>query len=134
MDQPIGRDVHNRLRMAVVRADSGHGKPAQTTVRLIEGVEQACLVACKLHSGRTHQIRVHMAWLGHPLVGDTLYGGRTQWGMSRQALHAARLQFNHPLSGQPMLFRSEPPQDMLAAIGECGLRYNEARVASGFLD
>ena len=118
----------------MVRADSGHGKPAQTTVRLLEGSDQACLVACKLHTGRTHQIRVHMAWLSHPLVGDTLYGGRVQWNMNRQALHAARLQLRHPTTGEPLLFRSAPPQDMRDAMAECGLRYNEARVASGFLD
>lgn len=134
VDQPIGRDVHNRLRMAVVRPDSGNGKPAQTRVRWIDGTDQACLLACKLHTGRTHQIRVHMAWLGHPLVGDVLYGGRVQWGMARQALHAARLQLRHPTTGQALEFESEPPPDMQAAMAECGLRYNHARVASGFLD
>lgn len=134
VDQPIGRDVHNRLRMAVVRPESGTGKAAQTTVRLLEGSDQACLVACKLHTGRTHQIRVHMAWLDHPLVGDTLYGGRPLWGMNRQALHAARLKLRHPITGETLVFRSTPPQDMLAAMAECGLRYNEARVDSGFLE
>ena len=134
VDQPIGRDVHNRLRMAVVNEDTGHGKPAQTTLRLIEGTDTACLVACKLHTGRTHQIRVHMAWLGHPLVGDTLYGGRVQWGMARQALHAARLRLRHPVTAQPLDFESAPPADLQAAMAECGLRYNHARVASAFLD
>ncbi len=134
VDQPIGRDMHNRLRMAVVRPDSGHGKPAQTSVRLLDGSEQACLVACKLHTGRTHQIRVHMAWLGHPLVGDAVYGGRALWGMHRQALHATLLRLRHPIDGEPLLFRSAPPQDLRDALAECGLRYNEADVASGFLD
>ena len=134
VDQPIGRDVHNRLRMSVVRAENGNGKPAQTTVRLIDGLDQACLVACKLHTGRTHQIRVHMAWMGHPLVGDTLYGGRVQWGMVRQALHAARLRLRHPTTGKELDFESAPPPDMQAAMAECGLRYNHARVASAFLD
>lgn len=134
VDQPIGRDVQNRLRMAVVRPDSGNGKPAQTRVRLIDGTDQACLLACKLHTGRTHQIRVHMAWLGHPLVGDALYGGRVQWGMTRQALHAARLRLRHPTSGHDLDFESPPPADMQAAMAECGLRYNQVRVASGFLD
>ncbi len=124
VDQPIGRDVHNRLRMAVVRAEGGSSKTAQTTFRLLDTGDQASLVACKLHTGRTHQIRVHMAWLAHPLVGDTLYGGRALWGMTRQSLHAARLELRHPVSGQPLLFRSEPPADMLLALESSGLHYN----------
>ncbi len=135
VDQPIGRDTHNRLRMAVVRNPDGTtGKPAQTTVRLLDDAQQACLVICKLHTGRTHQIRVHMAWLGHPLVGDAVYGGRPLWGMARQALHAARLKLNHPVTGEELVFRSSPPQDMQDAMAESGLRYNEARVGSGFFD
>jgi 23S rRNA pseudouridine1911/1915/1917 synthase len=134
VDQPIGRDVHNRLRMAVVRLDGGVGKTAQTTFRLLDGSSQTSLVACKLHTGRTHQIRVHMAWLGHPLVGDTLYGGRVHGGMERQALHAARLTLRHPISGEPLSFRSTPPPDLLAAIAANGLHYNEPDVGSGFFD
>ncbi|QHE85812.1 RluA family pseudouridine synthase [Hydrogenophaga sp. BPS33] len=135
VDQPIGRDVHNRLRMAVVRhADGSTGKPAQTTVRLLEGTQDACLVVCKLHTGRTHQIRVHMAWLQHPLVGDTVYGGRPKWGMARQALHAARLRLSHPITGEALVFRSPLPQDMLNALGQSGLRYNGPRVDGGFFE
>lgn len=126
VDQPIGRDIHNRLRMAVVRQDATTGKPAQTTLRLLDGSDQACLVACQLHTGRTHQIRVHMAWLGHPLVGDTLYGGRVLWGMSRQALHATRLRLRHPTQGQPLDFLSAPPVDFLDALAQSGLQYNGA--------
>lgn len=125
VDQPIGRDSHNRLRMAVLRAESSTGKPAQTTVRLLDGTAQASFVACKLHTGRTHQIRVHMAWLGHPLVGDSLYGGRALWGMQRQALHAARLRLLHPVSGRRLEFRSVPPVDLLDALAQAGLQYNE---------
>ncbi|MDM7943780.1 MAG: RluA family pseudouridine synthase [Hydrogenophaga sp.] len=124
VDQPIGRDVHNRLRMAVVRVEGGSSKTAQTTVRLLDSCDQASLLACKLHTGRTHQIRVHMAWLGHPLVGDSLYGGRALWGMTRQSLHAARLELKHPISGRPLLFRSTPPADMLLALQSGGLHYN----------
>ena len=134
VDQPIGRDVNNRLRMAVVRPETGTGKSAQTTIRLLHGSEQACLVACKLHTGRTHQIRVHMAWLGHPLVGDTLYGGRALWGLGRQALHAARLTLRHPITGEPLSFRSAPPPDLLAAIADSGLRYNGPGADFGFLE
>jgi 23S rRNA pseudouridine1911/1915/1917 synthase len=124
VDQPIGRDVKNRLRMAVVRVEGGSSKTAQTTLRLLDTCDQASLVACKLHTGRTHQIRVHMAWLGHPLVGDALYGGRPLWGMSRQSLHAARLELKHPISGRLLLFRSSPPADMLLALESSGLHYN----------
>lgn len=125
VDQPVGRDPGNRLRMAVLRKDSPAGKPARTTFRLMDAVEQASLVACKLHTGRTHQIRVHMAWLGHSLVGDVLYGGRLAWGMQRQALHAARLRLHHPVSGAELAFSSGPPADFLATLQASGLRYNE---------
>ncbi len=134
VDRPIGRDTHNRLRMAVVSPEFGIGKPAQTTVRLLDGNAQASLVACKLHTGRTHQIRVHMAWLEHPLVGDSLYGGRPLWGMGRQALHAASLQLLHPVSGEALAFSSTPPDDMLAALDACGLRYNPADAERGFFE
>ena len=124
VDQPMGRDTRNRLRMAVVSQDATSSKPAQTTVRWLDGTDQACLVACKLHTGRTHQIRVHMAWLGHPLVGDALYGGRVLWGMGRQALHATRLRLQHPTGGQPLDFQSTPPTDFMAALSQSGLQYN----------
>lgn len=135
VDQPIGRDTHNRLRMAVVRNPDGTtGKPAQTTLRLLDGSPQTSLVACKLHTGRTHQIRVHMAWLSHPLVGDTVYGGRPMWGMARQALHATRLALMHPVTGETLVFRSSPPADMQGAMVESGLRYNDPRADSGFFE
>jgi 23S rRNA pseudouridine1911/1915/1917 synthase len=124
VDQPVGRDVRNRLRMAVTGA--GSGKPAQTTFAVIDANERATLLACKLHTGRTHQIRVHAAWLGHALVGDALYGGRPQWGMERQALHATRLELVHPVSGEPLTFLSEPPEDFMNALALSGLRYNAA--------
>ena len=87
VDQPIGRDVHNRLRMAVVPG----GKPARTTLVRLDTREDACLVACRLHTGRTHQIRVHMAALGHALVGDAVYGGRPAWGLQRPLMKCAAL-------------------------------------------
>lgn len=126
--QPIGRDVHNRLRMAVIRPDQTGGKTARTTIRLLDGGAQTCLVACKLHTGRTHQIRVHMAWLGHPLIGDALYGGRPQLGMQRQALHATRLRLSHPVTGESLEFRCVVPGDFQAALLEASLQYNEAQL------
>lgn len=122
VDQAIGRDVRNRLRMAVV--EPGSGKSAQTTLTVLEKTDQASLLACRLHTGRTHQIRVHAAWLGHPLAGDVLYGGRPLWGMNRQALHATRLELNHPVTGATLVFRSEPPQDFTDALHQAGLHYN----------
>ena len=67
---------------------------------------------CRLHTGRTHQIRVHLASQGHPLVGDQLYGGRPALGLSRQALHAARLAFAHPVSGERLSFEAPLPDDL----------------------
>ena len=122
--QAIGRDPRNRLRMAVVDLGSQAGKPAQTDITVVDAADQACLVHCKLHTGRTHQIRVHMAWLGHPLLADALYGGTPLAGMERQALHAYRLGFVHPITGHDLLVRSTPPADFMAAVDFLGLRYN----------
>ncbi len=127
VDQAIGRDSRNRLRMAVHGPDSSSGKTAQTTLQVLDSTEQACLLACQLHTGRTHQIRVHCAWLGHALVGDVLYGGRPLWGLNRQALHAARLRLQHPTGGQPLDFKAQAPADFLAALAQSGLRYNGAQ-------
>lgn len=124
VDQAIGRDSRNRLRMAVVTAEGSSAKPAQTTITRLGGTAQITLVKCKLHTGRTHQIRVHMAWLGHPLVADTVYGGRAAWGMQRQALHARELRLRHPVLDQDLAFVAEPPVDFLAAVAESGLQYN----------
>lgn len=120
VEQPIGRDPRNRLRMSVVP----DGKQARTTVTMLGSNDQACLVGCRLHTGRTHQIRVHMAWLGHPLVGDVLYGGRPQWGLARQALHAFRLALRHPVTGEPLAFEWGLPPDLMQAVDAAGLRYN----------
>jgi 23S rRNA pseudouridine1911/1915/1917 synthase len=125
VDAPIGRDARNRLRMAVVDLALQPGKPAMTTFELLQGTERACLVQASLHTGRTHQIRMHMAHLGHPLVGDLLYGGQVQ-GIGRQALHATRLAFTHPVTGEPIDLRSPPPPDLQAALAAWGLDYNPA--------
>jgi 23S rRNA pseudouridine1911/1915/1917 synthase len=119
IDAPIGRDPASRLRMAVVAG----GKPARTDVERLAvldgpggGVRDAVTaVRCRLHTGRTHQIRVHLASRGHPLVADALYGGRPLLGLQRQALHAAELAFAHPQDGRPMAFSTPLPADLAAA-------------------
>ncbi len=125
VDQAIGRDPRNRLRMALVDIGKHPGKLARTDIELLQNAEHGCLVRCTLHTGRTHQIRVHMASLGHPLLADELYGGSAAAGMQRQALHAYRLTFKHPVTGQAMLFRADPPDDFCQAMRQWGLRYNE---------
>jgi 23S rRNA pseudouridine1911/1915/1917 synthase len=122
----IGRDPRNRLRMAVVDLSHQGGKPARTTLNLIQNAVQApgCWLRCTLHTGRTHQIRVHAASIGHPLVGDAVYGGAPTAGMARQALHAWRLAFEHPITDEALAFVAPPPADFLAALQVWGLGYN----------
>jgi len=120
IDAPIGRDPRNRLRMAVVDLAVHAGKPARTDVRWLGGDDAFCWVECSLHTGRTHQIRVHMASIGHPLVADALYGGAPALGLQRQALHAWRLAFAHPVTGQAMEFVAPLPQDMRQALQRLG--------------
>ncbi len=123
-DFPVGRDPRNRLRMAVVDLEKTAGKAAATDITLLENTQQYCLVQCRLHTGRTHQIRVHMSALGHPLVSDVVYGGSLAGGLQRQALHALRLAFQHPVTGAAMSFSASPPPDLTLAIANLGLIYN----------
>jgi 23S rRNA pseudouridine1911/1915/1917 synthase len=122
IDAPLGRNPLNRKVFAV----NPKGKPAITHYRLLTqfGRDKASLVECRLETGRTHQIRVHMAHLGHPVLGDPLYGARRNRGtgpvgeaaraLGRQALHAAELGFVHPRSGARLSFRSPLPGDLIA--------------------
>jgi 23S rRNA pseudouridine1911/1915/1917 synthase len=111
IDAPIGRDPVSRVRMAVVAT----GRPARTDVQCVAKTAGFSALACRLHTGRTHQIRVHLAWLRHPLVADTLYGGTAALGMLRQALHAARLRLQHPQTGAWLDFNCPPPEDLAQA-------------------
>lgn len=111
IEAPVGRDPVSRVRMAVVPG----GRPACTDVEPLGQASGASALRCLLHTGRTHQIRVHVAHHGHPLLGDTLYGGKPALGMTRQALHAHRLAFRHPVSGEALSFRCPLPADMAAA-------------------
>jgi 23S rRNA pseudouridine1911/1915/1917 synthase len=107
----IGRHPTQRTRMALL--DHG-GKPSVTHWRVLRQFEQAALIECRLETGRTHQIRVHMTHLGHPLVGDAVYGPRKPpIAFPRQALHAWRLGLDHPSTGEPMQWEAPLPQDMV---------------------
>lgn len=121
VEAPIGRDPRNRLRMAVVDLALHSGKTAKTDIEFLMGADLGCLVRCTLHTGRTHQIRVHMASIGHSLVADALYGGASAVGMERQALHAFRLAFVHPITKQSMEFRAPSPSDLVTALHHWGL-------------
>ena len=115
IDAPLARSPANRKKIAV----QAHGKRAVTHYQTVEALRGAALVECRLETGRTHQVRVHLASLGHALLGDPVYGRAGKHkallddlGFHRQALHAARLGFVHPISGKPMSFESAIPADM----------------------
>ena len=112
IDAPLGRDLRERMRMAV--SDAPNAKQSVTTFRVLERFEAGpadegfTLLECKLYTGRTHQIRVHMAYISHPCVGDPVYGQRrvkADLGLERQFLHAYRLEFTHPITGEELPFK-----------------------------
>jgi 23S rRNA pseudouridine1911/1915/1917 synthase len=123
IDAPLGRDPQSRVRMAVVSS----GKPAQTDVTRLAVTETAdgpvSAVRCKLHTGRTHQIRVHLASRGYPLIGDTMYGGHHALGMQRQALHAVRLGLSHPQTNETLWFDARSPADLAQAWQQVDARH-----------
>ena len=125
VDAPIGRDPRNRLRMAVVDLERHPGKLARTRIERLDDCDDGCVVRCTLETGRTHQIRVHMASIGHPLVADTLYGGHAAVGLTRQALHAFRLAFVHPVTQENLEFRAPLPADLADGLRDWGLDYNQ---------
>jgi 23S rRNA pseudouridine1911/1915/1917 synthase len=127
VNAPIGRHATDRVRQAVVR--EGQGRDAKTHYRVRERFRAHTVVECRLETGRTHQIRVHMAYVKHPLIGDPLYGGSFKLpkaatpeltealrSFKRQALHAEKLVFVHPVSGENISTESPVPADMLALI------------------
>jgi len=112
IDGALGRDPHNRLKFAI-RAD---GKPAVTHYELREALGADSELSFVLETGRTHQIRVHMAAFGHPILNDPVYGKiDARVDLPGQALHAWRLAFNHPVTNEPLAFEAAPPADYLAA-------------------
>jgi len=114
IDRPIGRDPKNRLRNAVTDINS---RNAVTHYRVMERFGRFTLIEAVLETGRTHQIRVHMAYIRHPLLGDDLYGPTgNKLGVKRQMLHAAVLGFIHPVSGEYMEFESPLPDDFQRAL------------------
>ncbi len=137
VDAPLGRHSRHREKMAVVSAT--RGREAVTHWRLEEPLGPASLIACRLETGRTHQIRVHLAHIGHPLLGDSVYGAGFKTkasqlsdgarlaleALGRQALHAATLGFEHPITGEALSFASPPPDDfthLVKALRETGDR------------
>ncbi len=124
----IGRSDANRKKMAVLDRNSSRGKHAVTHYRMLERLGPAALIECRLETGRTHQVRVHCASIGHALLGDPLYGNApralkpllAQLGFARQALHAAQLGFEHPITGEDLRFDADLPADMAELIDELG--------------
>ena len=116
VEAPIGRHPVNRTRMAV----TARGRPAATHFQVLERYANAALLRCRLETGRTHQIRVHLGSLGHPLIGDPTYGKRhSSIPFPRQALHAERLALVHPVTRKTMSWQVDPPadmQDLIAAL------------------
>jgi len=113
IDKAIARHPVHRQRMSIARRQ---GRSAKTEYRVLRSGDEISLVECILHSGRTHQIRVHLHHLGHPVLGDKLYGGKRAGDFSRQMLHAWKLAFRHPRSGDEMAFEAPVPRDFADAM------------------
>lgn len=113
IEAPIGRDRRNRLMMSI---DTDTPREARTHFEVERLLPETALLRVTLETGRTHQIRVHLAAIGHPVCGDPMYGVAERFGLERQFLHAARLAFPHPVSGAPLDVRSELPADLQTAL------------------
>jgi 23S rRNA pseudouridine1911/1915/1917 synthase len=127
IDAPLARSATNRKRIAIVEGQ--RGKRAVTRWKRLEVLKDAALVECRLETGRTHQVRVHMASIGHPLLGDPVYGGSgktnrkllNELDFHRQALHAGELGFTHPVTKHRLSFASPMPPDMQELMGALGV-------------
>ncbi len=118
IDAPIGRDRRARTRMSI---DSDAPRAARTDFEVVAALAGTTLLRVRLQTGRTHQIRVHLQAIGHPVVGDPEYGGQgLELGLERQFLHAARLAFAHPVHGTAIDVRSPLPDDLRAALRRAG--------------
>src|SRR5216110_341099 len=113
IEAPIARHPVHRKKMSVAQRA---GRSARTEYRVVRSSGDASLVECTIHSGRTHQIRVHLHHLGHPVLGDKLYGGKRAGNFPRQMLHAWKLSFRHPRSGEQMTFEAPIPRDFAEAM------------------
>lgn len=131
IDARLGRSDSDRKKMSVLPKDSSRGKHAVTHYTMLEKLESAAVIECRLETGRTHQVRVHCASIGHALLGDPLYGRPPKGlrpvldrlGFARQALHAAELGFIHPVRHEALRFASPLPADMRELIDELGGSY-----------
>src|SRR5438874_8164135 len=118
IEEKIGRHPVHRQRMSVT---SSRGRTAKTEYRVIRSSDQASLIECRLHSGRTHQIRVHLHHLGHPVLGDKIYAPKVTKNYPRQMLHAWKLGFRHPRTGEWKTFEAPLPDDFNQTIATVGL-------------
>lgn len=121
IDAPIGRDPRHRQKMAVVVSETGDSRSAQTAFRALTYYDDYTLVECRPRTGRKHQIRVHMAYIGYPIVGDGIYGRRKdRTGLKRHFLHAAELTFRRPSDDEELHITAELPEDLAQVLRVLG--------------
>ena len=122
IEEKIGRHPVQRQRMSVAPK---HGRTAKTEYRTVSSSDQMSLIECKLHSGRTHQVRVHLQHLGHPVLGDKVYGGKYAKTFPRQMLHAWKLGFTHPRTSEWKMFEAPLPTDFAEAVAALSERRSD---------